>query len=300
MSKTARSKGDRAFDVAVYVLLASLLLIVLYPLYFVVIASFSGPAQVTSGKVILYPKAITFEAYMQVIKYKPLWIGYRNTIIYVLSKTALSTFLTLMAGFALSRRFFIGRGLVMKLMTITMFFSGGLVPTYLWVTSIGLKNSPLVIILLGCIGVYDVIVTRTFMSSTIPDELWEAASIDGSDTLCFFFRIVLPLSPAIIAVIVLWNAVGEWNSWFTALIYLTDDRYMPLQIVLRRLLASTQNMMNDTEMITTVMDNYTVVENLAELMRYALIVVSTLPIMCLYPFLQKYFIKGVMVGSLKG
>lgn len=294
-----KTRSDVIFDVIVYTILGLLLLIVIYPLYFVVIASISDPILVTTGRVLLYPKGVNIDGYKKVIEYSPLWVGYRNTLFYVISKTALSTFLTLMAGYALSRKYMIGRGVIMGFMTFTMFFSGGLVPTYLLVGNLGLIGNPAVIVILGCVSVYNVIVTRTFMSSTIPDELWEAASIDGSTIRYFFFKCVLPLSPAIIAVLVLWNAVGEWNSWFNAMIYLRDENHMPLQMVLKTLLASTAKVMESTDMIAT-NDEFASQALLAETMKYALIIVSTLPIMCAYPFLQKYFVKGVMIGSIKG
>ena len=294
-----RTRSDYIFDIVVYVILTLLLLIVLYPLYFVVIASVSDPRLVTSGQVILYPRGLNVEGYKKVLEYSPLWVGYRNTIFYVVVKTVLSTFLTLMAGYALSRKQMIGRGVIMGFMTFTMFFSGGLVPTYLLVSNLGLVGNPWIIIILGCVSVYNIIVTRTFMASTIPDELWEAASIDGSSVRHFFFTCVLPLSPAIIAVLVMWNAVGEWNSWFNAMIYLRDENHMPLQMVLRTLLSSTSKVMESTDMIS-MNDEFASQALLAETMKYALIIVSTLPIMMVYPFLQKYFVKGVMVGSIKG
>jgi putative aldouronate transport system permease protein len=187
----------------------------------------------------------------------------------------------------------------MAYMTFTMLFSGGLIPTYLTMRNIGLDGKPLIIILMGCVSVYNIIIARTFLQSNIPDELFEAATIDGCDHFRFFWIIVLPLSPALIAVMVLFAAVGQWNSWFNAMIYLRSQNQMPLQLILRNILVSVETFLREMQMDGLGDDGAQLIF-LAEGMKYAVIIVSTLPVMCLYPFIQKYFIKGVMIGSIKG
>jgi len=293
-----RNRSDRVFDTVVIVILVLLLLITLYPLYFIVIASVSDPVSTKVGKVIIWPSGFTWDGYKKVLEYEHLASGYRNTLLYTLTKASLSTMLTLMAGFVLSRKNLMGRRGILLFFSITLFFSGGMIPTYLIVSGLGLIDKPVVIVIVGLVGVYNIIITRAFMEANVPDALQEAAFIDGCSYARFFFSIVLPLSPAIISVIALFTAVSEWNSWFNAMLYLRTDEYMPLQFWLRRLLTSMEQLMSETEMTTA--DNYNSNLLLAESMKYAIIIVSTLPILCLYPFLQRYFVKGIMVGSLKG
>ncbi len=292
------SRTDRLYDIAVYIILALLLLLILYPLYFIVIASVSDPVATKVGKVIFWPSGFTLDGYKKVLEYEHLGSGYRNTILYTVAKTVLSTFLTLLAGFALSRKNLVARRGILLFFSITLFFSGGMIPTYLLVSQMGLIDKPAVIVLVGLVSVYNIIITRAFMEANIPDSLQEAAFIDGCSYARFFFSVVLPLSPAIISVIALFIAVGQWNSWFNAMLYLRKDEYMPLQYWLRRLLTSMEQLMNETELTSA--DNYNSNLLLAESMKYAIIIVASLPILCLYPFLQRYFVKGVMVGSLKG
>lgn len=295
-----RTTFDRNFDYIVAILLIILLLSVLYPLYFVVIASVSNPSLVASGQVSIFPKGFTMAGYQKVIEYEKIWTGYRNTIFYVLAYTTLSVSITMAAGYALSRKALPGRKGIMLFMTFTMFFSGGLVPTYLLMDAIGLVGNPLTIVLMGAISVYNIIIARTFMTQTIPDELFEAASIDGCTHFRFFFYVVLPLSPALLAVLTLFAAVGQWNSWFNAMIYLRDPNHMPLQIVLREIIISESSMAQNTEAGAMMGEDAAQQALLVESMKYAVIIVSTLPIMCLYPFVQKYFVKGIMIGSIKG
>jgi putative aldouronate transport system permease protein len=293
---------DKAFDVIVVIFLAIFLFIVAYPLYFVTIASVSAPTAVIGGKVVFWPVGFSMAGYKRVIEYNEVWIGYRNTIFYVLGYTLLSVSLTLMGGYALSRKSMPGQRYMLLYIAFTMYFNGGMIPTYLVVSSLGLKDNPLVIIIVGCVSAYNIIVTRTFIKSNISEEMFEAASLDGCSHFQFFFRIVLPLSPAIIAVMVLFNAVGQWNSWFNAMIYLRDSNMMPLQYKLRTLLLSTaQAMMDSGDSSASMMgDDGTANLQMIEAMKYAVIIVSTLPIMCIYPFLQRYFVKGIMVGAIKG
>lgn len=294
------TRFDRNFDYIVAVLLVLLLLSVLYPLYFVVIASISDPSLVATGQISVIPKGVTLAGYQKVIEYEKIWTGYRNTLFYVLAYTILSVSITMASGYALSRSKLPGRRGIMLFMTFTMFFGGGLVPTYLFVNSLGLVGNPITIVLMGAVSVYNIIIARTFMTQTIPDELFEAASMDGCTHFRFFFYIVLPLSPALLAVLTLFAAVGQWNSWFNAMIYLRDPKQMPLQIVLREIIISESSLAQNTEAGSMMGEDAVRQALLVESMKYAVIIVSTLPIMCLYPFVQKYFVKGIMIGSIKG
>ena len=227
-------------------------------------------------------------------------MGYRNTIFYVILYTLLSVSITMAAGYVVSRKNLVGRSAIMLFMTFTMFFGGGMVPTYLLVNGMGLVGNPAVIVIMGCVNVYNIIIARTFMSQSIPDELFEAASIDGCSHFQFFFHIVLRLSPALLSVLTLFAAVGQWNSWFNAMIYLRDPNHMPLQIVLREIIISESNLAQNTDAGAMMGEDTARQALLVESMKYAVIIVSTLPIMCLYPFMQKYFVKGIMIGSIKG
>jgi len=292
-------RDDIGFNLTVTIILTVLFLSVAYPLYFIVIASFSDPALVSSGQVLLFPRGISLEAYRKVLEYKAIWTGYRNTIIYTLLFTVLSIFMTMTAGYGLSRKNVPGKGIIMGYMTFTMFFNGGLIPTYLLMRSIGLEGNPLIIILMGSVNVYNIIIARTFLQANVPDELFEAATIDGCNHFRFFRVMVLPLSPALIAVMVLFAAVSQWNSWFNAMIYLREQNQMPLQLILRNIIVSAEAFLREMQM-DTMGDDVARMAMLAEGMKYAVIIVSTLPVMCLYPLIQKYFIKGVMIGSIKG
>ena len=292
-------REDIVFNFVVTTILAILFLSVAYPLYFIIIASFSDPTLVGSGQVVLFPRRITLAAYKKVMEYGAIWTGYRNTIIYTVFFTLLSLFMTMTAGYALSRKNYPGKGIVMAYMTFTMFFNGGLIPTYLLMRSIRLEGNPLIIILMGSVSVYNIIIARTFLQANIPDELFEAATIDGCDHFRFFRIMVIPLSPALIAVMVLFAAVSQWNSWFNAMIYLRSQSQMPLQLILRNIIVSAEAFLREMQM-DTMGDDVAQMAMLAEGMKYAVIIVSTLPVMCLYPLVQKYFIKGVMIGSIKG
>jgi len=293
------SRQDKLYDLFNYTILTILLLIVAYPLYFVVIASFSDPRLVATGRVLLWPQNLDFKGYLEVLNYSPIWLGYRNTLIYTTFFTALSVMTSLLAGYALSRKPFPGKVFITAFLLFTMFFNGGLIPTYLLMKEVGLYGNPLIIVLLGAVNITNIIISRTFIKSTIPDELFEAASIDGCNHISFFFRIALPVSKALIAVLVLFAAVSQWNSWFNAMIYLRDQSLMPLQMVLRDLIVNQSAMSMATDSADMGGDAAAQIY-LVESMRYAVIIVSTLPIMCVYPFVQKYFVKGVMIGSVKG
>ena len=289
------SRADRALDVTLYVLLGLVIVICAYPVYFILLASVSNATYVNSGELLLYPKGFHLEGYRFVFRNDKLLIGYRNTIFYTAAGTLLGLFASLSAGYSLSRRDLPGRGLAMFLLVFTMYFSGGLIPTYLVVKSLGLLNTRAVLIILGSVSAYNIILIRTFFMSNIPNELQEAAFIDGCGNIRFFVTIALPLSTAIIAVIGLYLAVGYWNSYFTALIYVADRSKSPLQIYLREILMTNEKVsdIEDGELAGQYMQ-------MLQVVKYAVIVVATLPVMCIYPFLQKYFVKGVMIGALKG
>lgn len=295
--KIKNTAADRTFIILNYALLSAYFLLVLYPLIYVVSASFSDPTEVNLGHVFLYPRGFSLEGYHKVFAYQPVWIGYRNTIFYTVVGTAISLCVTLSCAYALTRRDMVGRGFIMMIITITMFFGGGLIPTYLVVREMRLINTVWAILLLGATSAYNIIVTRTFMSSSIPEEIQEAAMIDGASDFGIFFRVVLPLSMPIIAVMTLFFGVGRWNSYFNEMIYLNDSKLYSLQLYLREILVRNQiSEIMSAEDAEAAADQARV----AEIMKYSLIIVSTLPIMCVYPFLQKFFIKGVMLGAVKG
>lgn len=286
--------SERVFDVFVYGIAIILILVILYPLWFVIIASFSNPSDVANGNIWLLPKEWRLDGYEKLFEQPLFWRGYLNTILYTLVGTIVALFVNIPAGYALSRKDLFGRKWVSTLFIIPMFVSGGLIPIYLVVKNIGLLDTFWVMVVPFAVSSYNIIVARTFFNNSIPDGLWEAAQIDGCSTIRYFFYIVIPLSKAILAVIGLWTAVGIWNSWFNALIYLTDENLQPLQLILRRLLINNQMLQSQAtgELASELRAT-------ADMMKYAAIVVSTAPIMMLYPFLQKYFNKGVMIGAIK-
>ena len=292
-----RRYSDQIWNVFSILFALIVLILCLYPLYFVLIASVSDPTMVNSGKVILFPKGITFSAYKFILAEKDIWIGYRNTILYTVGSVLVGAAITIPAAYALSRKDLVGKNVVLKFLTFLMFFNCGLIPTYIIVNKLHLLNTAAILIILNCVTVQNIIVARTFFISNIPDELLEAASLDGCGNLQFFYKIVLPLSKSIIAVIVLYIAVWQWNSYFNALIYTTNRNLQPLQMVLRDILIQGQNL-NIGEEMDAAMIEYMV--EIANLIKYGVIVMAIVPILCFYPFVQKYFEKGVLVGSVKG
>jgi putative aldouronate transport system permease protein len=295
-SPLQKSAGDHIFDVFTYSLLGLIALIILYPLYFVLVASFTTPRVVNSGVMLLYPIEFFPGGYVKTFNYPPIWRGYVNTIVYTGLGTITAIAVTIAGAYPLSRRDMAGRRWLMFLFTFTMFFGGGMIPAYLLMRTLKIYDTLWVMILPGAVSVYNLIVCRTFFESTLPPELYEAATLDGCNDFGFFFRIAVPLSSTIIAVMALFYASGKWNSYFDALIYLMDDRKMPLQIVLRNLLLIGKNA---TDMVG---DAKSIAErrNMADQLKYCVIVVSAAPLLIIYPFLQKYFAKGVMVGAVKG
>ena len=298
MAVTRKTKGDRIFDVVNYVLLALFCLLVAYPLYFVVIASISDPNIVNRGGVILYPRGVTMLGYEKLFQDKSIWSGYANTFLYTAAGTTLDVVVTACAAYALSRKDLVGRKGLMRYFIFIMYFSGGLIPLFIQVNQMRLYNTRWVLILLGTVSVYNLIIARTFFETTIPDEMLEAAKLDGCSDLRFFGSVVLPLSTAVIAVLVVYYGVGHWNQYFNALIFVSKQEYYPLQIVLREILIQSRQ----TEAVVTEGQIAELIERnkYAELIKYGVIVVSSLPVMVMYPFAQKFFVKGVMLGAVKG
>nr|WP_234032957.1 carbohydrate ABC transporter permease [Paenibacillus faecalis] len=295
MLQVKSSAADRWFDALNYTFLTVLMLVVLYPLYVIVISSISDPNSVNAGHVWLLPKGLTFEGYERIFQDERIWRGYRNSLIYTALGTSINVVLTITAGYALSRNL-VGRNVFMFLIVFTMFFSGGLIPSYLLIKELGMYNSIWSQVIPTAVGAWNVIITRTFFQTTIPDELYEASEIDGCSDVVFFWKIALPLSMPIIAVMVLFSAVGHWNSYFQALIYLQDEALQPLQIVLREILIVNETQEN---MLTVGQDDSEMLR-IVDVMKYGIIIVASLPVLMIYPFLQRYFVKGVMIGSIKG
>lgn len=289
------SKTDRAFIFFNYFFLTVIALLVIYPLVFVVSASLSNPQYVISGEMWLWPKEFTVDAYEKVFKNKDIITGFMNTVKYTVIGTVLNVIMTILAAYPLSRRDFKGRGLIMAFIVFTIFFSGGLIPTYLLIKDLGMLNTFWVMIIPNAVAVWNIIIMRTFFLS-IPHELQESAMIDGCSNFRILWNIVLPLSFPVIAVMVLFYAVGHWNSYFQALIYLQDQEKFPLQLILRQILI--QGQMDD--MIQTTGESFLAQQLSVEGLKYAVLIVANLPMLMLYPFLQRYFVKGVMIGSLKG
>ncbi|MEG6611838.1 carbohydrate ABC transporter permease [Pseudoclostridium thermosuccinogenes] len=298
-SKKRRIKDpieDRILYAVTYTLVFLFVLLVLYPIIFVISASFSSATAVSTGKVILWPVDPSLDGYKAVFSHKRILTSFRNTVFYTVAGTFINVVMTLIAAYPLSRPRFQGKRFYMLLFVFTMFFSGGLIPTYILMTQIKFVNTIWAMLLPGALSVYNMIIVRTFILSNIPNELLESAKMDGCSDIRYLVSIVIPLSKAVIAVITLFYAVGHWNSYFSALIYLNNPKLYPLQLVLRDILVQNEIASNDFKS-TAFMEAK---QNLAALLKYSLIVVSSVPIIVVYPFAQKYFIKGVMVGSLKG
>ena len=291
-NKIRRSATDITFNTVNNILLGLVLIAILYPLWFILIASISDPNLVTLGKITFYPKGITLAGYKKVFEYKDVWTGFRNSFIYTVTFTIIATSLTVSSGYVISRKDLVGRKLLTTFFMICMFFNGGMIPTYLIIQKLGMLNKIWALVLPSAISTYNMIIMRTFFENTIPNELIEAAALDGCNDITTFFRIVLPLSGAVFAVMALFYGVAQWNSWFPALLYIRDRSLYPLQMILREVLIQSDigNMAGSTGDVEVIGDG----------LKYATMVVSTLPIMCLYPFLQKYFVAGVTIGAVKG
>ena len=295
-----RSKSDIIFDSIIFILLTFILIIVAYPLYFIIISSFSSPDKVSSGQVVFYPLGFTLEGYNKVFENSQVVRGFLNSLLYTIVGTSVNLLLTIPTAYALSRKKFQGGRIVTIFYMITMFISGGMIPTYLVVQKLHLLDTMWALILPGSLSVYNMIVARTFFQQNISEELYEAAELDGCGHGKFFFSIALPLSKAIIAIMVLYYGVGHWNSYFNALLYMqTEDKY-PLQLVLRSILVQNSAQLSQTVISAQQQEALRKQQEAVELMKYSLIIISSIPVLILYPFIQKHFTKGIMIGSVKG
>lgn len=292
------SKDDLIYEIITKLFLVIVMIVILYPVYFVLVASFSDPTYVNSGEMLFWPKGFTLLGYQRVFKDSRIWIGYRNTIMYTVLGTILGVAATMLAAYSLSRKDLPGRKIIMFLFIFTMYFSGGMIPYYLVVKGLGLVNSRTLMILSGAVSVYNIIIARSFLEANIPEELKDAANIDGCGNARFFAQIVVPLSKAVIAVIALYLAVSYWNSYFNAMIFLTDTDKYPLQLYLRQILLT----VSESASMDSSLDPQALIQlqQMGQVIKYGVIVVATVPIICVYPFIQKYFVKGVMIGSVKG
>ncbi|QUI25377.1 carbohydrate ABC transporter permease [Vallitalea pronyensis] len=295
MIKTNVLNDDKVFDIVKTVILVTALLLVMYPLYFIIIASISDGTAINTGNVWFLPKGINLEGYHRILKDDMIWIGYRNTIVYTVVGTSINLVLTILLAYPLSRKDFSIGKYVMIFLMITMYFNGGLIPRYLQVKNIGLMDTWLVMVLLNSVNVFNVIIARSFLKSSIPETLYEAAVLDGCSHATYLVKVVLPLSKPIIAVLLLYYGIAHWNEFFTGLIYLKNEKLYPLQLILRSILI--ENQMQDA-MVEDLSD--TNQKDIGELIKYGIIIVSSLPVLVIYPFLQKYFVQGVMIGSVKG
>ncbi|TVY12005.1 carbohydrate ABC transporter permease [Paenibacillus cremeus] len=292
----ARSLEDKCFDTVNGILLVLITIIVLYPLVFVLSASISDPSAVARGELWLLPKGVNLQGYIKVFQNQDIVSGYANTILYTVVGTAINLLLTICAAYPLSRKDFKGRHVITGFLMLTLFFSGGIIPTYLLLKKLGMLGTIWAIVIPNAVAVWNVIIMRTFFQTSIPYEIQESAAMDGCSNTRILLSIVLPLSMPIIAVMLLFYAVGHWNAFFNALMYLTNRSQYPLQLILREILIQGQMQamldMADDSLAKKLME--------VEVIKYAVVVIANLPVLLLYPFLQKYFVKGIMIGALKG
>ncbi|WP_336789350.1 carbohydrate ABC transporter permease [Paenibacillus sp. MMO-177] len=290
------SVRDRIFLGFIYFFLFCVLAVVIYPLIFILSSSFSSPQAVVSGRVWLWPVDISLMGYKVIFSNPAILTGYINSFIYTVLGVMINIVMTVAIAYPLSKSTFVGRNAIMMILVFTILFSGGLIPTYLTVKAVGILDTRWAMVLPGALAVFQVIVARTFFQSTIPKELGEAAELDGCSDIGFLWRVVLPLSKAILAVLILFYAVGNWNAYFDALIYLKSPELYPLQIILRNIL-----ILNSIDASSLVDANQMAArQGLRDLLKFSLIVVATVPILCIYPFVQKFFVQGIMIGSIKG
>jgi len=295
-----RTRQDVVYDTIIFIILTFVLLIVAYPLYFVIISSFSDPVAVAGGKVVFFPIGFTLDGYKEVFKTSTVMRGFANSLLYTALGVSINLAVTMPTAYALSRKDFLLRKPITLFYMVTMFVGGGMMPTYIVIRDTGLLDTMWALILPGALGVYNMIVARTFFTTNIPQELMEAAKLDGCGNTRFFFYIVLPLSGAITAILFLYYGVGHWNSYFSALLYINDRTKWPLQLELRNILLL--NSVNTTSKVMTEAElkEKERLEALKEMMKYSLIIISSIPVLVIYPFVQRHFVKGVMIGSVKG
>ena len=290
------STGDKVFIILVYVLLSAVMLIVLYPLIYIISASFSDPQAVVSGKVILWPVDVTLRGYKAVFKNPKIVTGFMNSFFYMGVGTVVNLIMTMLCAYPLSRKEFTARNKIAALFVFTMYFSGGLMPSYMIVNKLGLINTRWAMIIPSAMSTYNMIIARTYMVNSIPDELYEAAQIDGCSPFKYLLKVIVPLSKPILAVLALYYGIAKWNNYFDAMLYLNDASMQPLTIVLREILIQNQidpTMLTDASALSKL-------QGMTELLKYAVIVVASVPVLAIYPFVQKYFVKGVAIGAVKG
>jgi putative aldouronate transport system permease protein len=290
------TKGEKLFDGIIILILLLITFITLYPIYFVLIASISSPNYISTGQVILFPKGLNVAAYKQLLDNRQIWIGYRNSIIYTTFGTMVDLAVTIPCAYALSRKTLPGRKILMGLFVFTMYFSGGMIPRYLLINALGLYNSPLALIIPGCVNVFYLIIARSFFESSISDSLLESVMIDGGSYTRFFFQFAVPLSPAMLATIALYCIQSHWNAYLGAQMYIQDPELQTLQVIIKNITASLDQslaeQMTTQELIESVQQK--------QLLKYAVVVISIVPLVIIYPFVQKFFVRGVMVGAIKG
>jgi len=295
--KIHQSWHDTVFDIINITIMVILFVLFVWPLLFVFSASFSDPNAVWNGKMWGIPVGFNVECYKTILRYKNIWVGYRNTIVYTVLGTVINLIMTICAAYPLSRKDFVPRNFLMGMFVFTMYFGGGLIPTYLVVQKLGMLDTLWAMVIPGAVSIYNVIVTRTYFQSNIPESLQEVAELDGANSAQFLIYIVLPLSAPIIAVMALYYGVGHWNSYFSALIYLQDMKKYPLQMFLRDILIQNEVDLNMFGLDTAQAEAK---QRLAQTIKYGVIIVASVPVLCIYPFVQKYFVKGVMIGAIKG
>lgn len=294
--KVKRSCSDKVFHVVNAVIMLFMLAIFIWPLWFIVIASFSAPVAVNAGEVLLLPRDIMLDGYKRMLEYKELWRGYGNTIYYTIVGTLFSMIMSVCMAYPMSEKEFVPRKILMPFFMITMYFSGGLIPAYLLLKQLSIVNTRWAMIIPGMVSVYNCLIMRTYFINSIPGELKEAATLDGANTAQYLWKVVLPLSKAVLAVVALYYMVGYWNGYTNALYYIYDENLYPLQSVLKNLLIS-------DKMVQELVADPLAAEqsfNQAQAMKYCVIIAAAVPMLCVYPFIQKYFVKGVMIGSVKG
>ncbi len=297
----SNSPSDKAFDIVNIFIMVVLLFIFVWPLWFVIISSFSNPFDVWKGNVLLWPSGFTLKGYTEMFRYEPIWIGYRNNIFYTVVGTLINMVMTVLCAYPLSRKDWLPRKFWLKYCLITMYISGGLIPTYLVIRNLHMTNTIWAMMIPGALSFYNALIVRSYFSNSIPNDLQEAAELDGANPMQYLVRVVLPLSKPVLAVVCLYYAVGHWNDYYTALIYISDRRLIPLQTALREVLissASIANLLHNADSNTAMQMQQRM--ELAQSLKYTSIIAGIIPMMIVYPFVQKYFVKGVMVGAIKG
>lgn len=300
-NRIGETRSDRIFDAVNIALMLLLLIIFIWPLWFVVVSSFSDPFQVWKGNVVIWFKGFTLKGYDQLFQYEPIWVGYRNNLLYTIVGSVINMIMTILCAYPLSRKDWIARNFFMKFCLVTMYFSGGLIPTYIVIKNLGLTNTIWAMMIPGALSFYNALIVRSYFANSIPHELQEASELDGASPGQFLVKVVLPLSKPVLAVVCLYYAVGHWNDYYTALIYISNRKLIPLQTALREVLISAASIADmlksgNSDIAMQMQEK----QELAMSLKYTSIIAGIIPMMIAYPFVQKYFVKGVMVGAIKG